>query len=224
MKPAIASGTVDVLLLSSCWKGPDPAIESFTRLLLAHNAAGRVLVMASWPGYDLPSPNRITDNAQRDGIKVADIRAGYAPYYRSLQAHLAGLNATLAADKTTGDARDQAVFLVPIGPAVISLRERIAQGKVPGITRQSELFSDALGHPRWRVKLLAGYCEFAVIYRRSPVGLPMPELPGCFVKAKDTAPAWSAALNRVLQEVAWEAVQQEPLCGLDRARLPKKSR
>ena len=49
----------------------------------------------------------------------------------------------------------------------------------------------------------------ATIYRRSPVGLPLP-------KALTGNPNWGEPLNRVLQQLAWDAVTQHPLSGVSR--------
>ena len=101
------------------------------------------------------------------------------------------------------------VHLVPVGEAVLRLRERVLQGKAPGIATQSSLFRDDLGHGKPPIYVLGAYCHFAVIYQRSPVGLPVPESLQKAGLGKDTE-----ALNRVLQEVAWEAVTQDPLSGV----------
>ena len=57
---------------------------------------------------------------------------------------------------------------------------------------------------------LSSYCHFAVIYRRNPVGLPLP-------KILAGNPEWDAKLNLLLQELAWDAVKQHPLSGIRRA-------
>jgi hypothetical protein len=51
------------------------------------------------------------------------------------------------------------------------------------------------------VELLNAYCHFAVVYRRSPVGLTPKGV-------KDEK------LHRLLQEIAWDAVIKEPLSGV----------
>ena len=56
---------------------------------------------------------------------------------------------------------------------------------------------------------LVAYCQYAVIYRKSPVGLPLPD-----VLAKGKNPNWDEKLNRLLQELAWDAVTQHPLSGV----------
>jgi hypothetical protein len=93
------------------------------------------------------------------------------------------------------------VFIVPVAQAVIALREKIAVGEASGLKTQDDLFSDSIGHARPPIELLNAYCHFAVVYRRSPVGL---EIKG----AKDQK------LHRLLQELAWDAVTKEPLSGV----------
>jgi hypothetical protein len=61
-------------------------------------------------------------------------------------------------------------------------------------------------HPRPPLALLVTYCHFAAIYGRSPIGLPVP------APLKDIPEA--EALNRLLQQLAWEAVTAHPLSGV----------
>jgi hypothetical protein len=70
----------------------------------------------------------------------------------------------------------QVIFVVPVGQAVIALREKIIAGQAPGLKKQADLFTDAIGHAHPPLQVLAAYCHFAVIYRRGPVGLPLPAL------------------------------------------------
>ena len=57
------------------------------------------------------------------------------------------------------------------------------------------------------VQALSSYCHFAVIYQRSPVGLPLPT-----ALAKN--PAWDEKLNHLLQELAWDAVTKHAMSGV----------
>jgi hypothetical protein len=100
----------------------------------------------------------------------------------------------------------EAVFIVPVGDAVFALRERIIEGRAPGITKQADLFKDDLGHPMPPMSVLVTYCHFAAIYQRSPVGLPVP------AALKDAPQA--AELNALLQELAWEAVTRYLMSGV----------
>jgi hypothetical protein len=128
------------------------------------------------------------------------------------------------------------VFVVPTGQAVIRLREKIIAGQVPDFKSQTELFHDDAGHPFEPIQVLAGYCHFAVIYRRSPVGLPVPYLlkgtgnPKYDREGQGFSSWWyarhpdprksgtvtpqDARLNRLLQELAWDTVIHHPLSGL----------
>ena len=98
---------------------------------------------------------------------------------------------------------------------MIALREKVAAGKVPGLKMQEDLFLDPVGHGTPPLEALVAYCYFSVIYRSSPVGLPMPQ-----VLAKQKNPHWNAELNRLLQEVAWETVTQHPLSGVQSQLRP----
>ncbi len=81
--------------------------------------------------------------------------------------------------------------------------------KGQGLTKQTDLFADPVGHAKPPLAVLVGYCYYAQIYGRSPVGLPVPPalkgLPDEEVTAK---------LNRLLQEIAWNTVTAHPLSGV----------
>jgi len=57
---------------------------------------------------------------------------------------------------------------------------------------------------------LEAYCHYAVIYRKSPVGLPVPTV---LQKSKIPQDQLSA-LNLLLQQLAWDAVIHHPLSGV----------
>ena len=59
------------------------------------------------------------------------------------------------------------------------------------------------------LEALNTYLHYAVIYGKSPVGLPMP---GLLKKAGKEA--WDEKFNRTLQEIAWETVTRYPCTGL----------
>lgn len=103
----------------------------------------------------------------------------------------------------------QIVFVAPVGQAVVTLRKKIIAGEIAVIKKQSELFTDKLGHPQPPIEALAAYCYFSIIYRRTAVGLPIPD---ALSGAAD--PKWrSETLNRQLQEIAWAEVRHHPLSG-----------
>jgi hypothetical protein len=82
--------------------------------------------------------------------------------------------------------------------------------EIPGLTRQAELFADNIGHPTAPLQALNAYLHFAVIYGRSPVGLPIPS-----VLKNARRPQWNdEKLNRALQELAWRTVTNYPPSGV----------
>ena len=83
---------------------------------------------------------------------------------------------------------------------MVTLRTKIAKKKWPGLSRQSELFVDAV-HPSAPMEALNTYMHFAVLYGKSPLGLPMPSM---LKNAKHEA--WNEDFNCLLQELAWETV------------------
>jgi hypothetical protein len=201
-KAALRAGKVDVLTLSPIWL-PDEGIEKFARLGLEHNPAIRVTVQEFWvpndtyrPVYPLETRVKVDHNA----TTMAELRKQQAMYDHDLEQYVGDVNRRLG---------KPVVLIVPVGQAAIALREKIVAGQAPGLRAQWDLFRDCWGHPQPPLQVLSGYCHFAVIYRRSPVGLPLPvEL------AKDDKLTDKDQLNRLLQEIAWEAVKQNPLSGV----------
>jgi len=57
--------------------------------------------------------------------------------------------------------------------------------------------------------VLVSYCFYTAIYNQSPVGLSVPS-----VWSKTGKSTFDEKLDRVLQEIAWEAVKAEPLSGV----------
>jgi hypothetical protein len=193
-KPALASGEVDVFTMAAHLQIPDEGIARFTELGLKHNPNLRLLVQASWYPFDGPPPERrITNNAQRDDAKVADLQAAIDEWRKKLEAQVDDLN------KQHGKT---AVFIVPVGDAVVKLRGLVIDGKYPGVAKQSELFTDPIGHGGPHIQALATYCNFAAIYRTSPAGLTMA------VQAIDEPQ------HDILQRIAWDTVSAYPHAGL----------
>jgi hypothetical protein len=199
IKAALRDGKVDVLVLSPIWL-PDDGIENFVKLAVTHNPKVRVHIQETWMPFDRPPKDIRKDQpkkVERAARTVDELRDMHADYFQSMDEHVRGLR------KKHGET---SVFVVPAGQAVIALRARIIAGKAPGLKTQDDLFGDAIGHARPPLQALVAYCHYAVIYRTSPVGLPVP-------KVLSTAPD-AEALNRLLQELAWDAVRQHPLSGV----------
>ena len=199
-RAALRDGKVDVLTLSPIHL-PDEGIEKFATLAVENNPKVRVTVQEFWLPFDIYDttfklrPKKVDHNAPTG----AELRKLHEPYFKSMDEHVRALN------KKFGK---RVVFVVPVGQAVIALREKIIAGQAPGLKTQEDLFTDALGHARPPLQALVAYCHFAVIYHRSPVGQPMPA-----VLKKANNPE-GEKLNRLLQELAWDAVTHHPLSGV----------
>lgn len=201
-KATLTSGALDVLTMAPIYL-PDEGIENFERLASEKCPNIRVLVQEFWLPFDVyvnfkkekvPPPDR-------DKVDFDKLRADHDEYFRALDAHVRMLN-----EKYHGQPQ---VFVAPVGQAVLALRMKISAGKAPGLTKQTDLFTDAIGHAKPPLQVLVAYCYYAQIYGRSPVDLPAPAALKVVVDDETTA-----RLNRLLQEIAWEAVTAHPLSGV----------
>ena len=195
-KEALKTGKVDVFTMAPIYL-PDDGIEKFVALALENNPKIRVTVQENWLPWDhydvkfKPPVGKIDHNAPT----VESLKKLHAPYFQSIDEHVAELNKKY---------KTNAVLVAPVGQAVILLREKIIEGKAPGLKEQNDLFTDAIGHAKAPLQALVAYVHYVSVYQRSPVGLPMPAVLG---KA-------SPELNRMLQEIAWEVVTSHPLSGV----------
>jgi hypothetical protein len=203
-KRALTAGKVDVLTLSPIWL-PDAGIENFAKLAVEHNPKVRVLVQEFWLPNDTYEPKYPLDTRKKvdhDATDLAALRKSNAAYCDDIEKHVRELNQELG---------KVALFVVPVGEASIALREKIVAGQAPGLKAQWDLFRDTWGHAKTPLMALSGYCHFAVIYRRSPVGLAVPAI---LKNDKTIADADKEPLNRLLQEIAWETVRNHKLTGV----------
>lgn len=201
LKPALETGEVDVLTLSPIYL-PDEGIDLVAAYAIKHNPTIRVFVQEFWLPYDDVAAWKTRPKVvEHDKKTIEELRAAHAPYFAEMDAHLTELNKKYG--KTS-------VYVVPVGQAVLALREKIIAKQVPGIANQSELFTDPLGHVNATVMALNAYCHFAAIYRTSPVGLPVPKVLAASKLEK------KEELNKLLQEIAWEAVTSHPLSGVEK--------
>lgn len=204
VKQVLEAGGADVLTLSPIWL-PDEAIESFVKLGIEHNPDLRILVQEYWmpndeyePVYPLQTRKKVDHNA----TDLAKLRDATLRYAKDVEDYVKGINQRLGRD---------AVFIVPVGMAAVTLREKLVKGQVPGLKQQSDLFRDNWGHAQPPLQILFSYCHFAVMYRRSPAGLPVP---GAFRLLKEMSDEDKAKLNTLLQQIAWDTVRTHPMTGI----------
>jgi hypothetical protein len=203
-KKALLTGEVDVFTMAPHLMIPDPGIDNFTELGLKHNPDLRLLLQASWYPFDVApkSEGYIRNNADRDQAKIEALQAAVDEWRTRLEAQADALNKKY--DK-------QAVFVVPVGDAVVKLRAMIVAGKFPGLTKQSELFTDPIGHGQKHLQLLTAYCNYAAIYRTIPEGLPL-QLDRTITDEQ----------NAILQRLAWETVSKYPYAGIGKREGKKE--
>ncbi len=196
-KPALAEGKVDVMTMSPHVYLPDEGINHFVELGAKHNAKMRFLVQHSWMPWDgWEGTDKVAKNEDRDTRSLDIVRAANLKWRTNLEAQVKALNQKLGRD---------AVFITPAGDAVLKLRELIAAGKAPGLTKQTDLFTDQIGHGKEPILALVTYCNFACIYGVSPVGLKVPNA---------VLDKLSPELNPLLRQIAWETVSAYPHSGV----------
>jgi hypothetical protein len=203
-KDLLEKGGVDVFTMSPI-QFPDEGIDNFVKLGLEHNSKMRFTVQISWGGYEV-------DN-QKFSIKDA-VSAKPDREKTPQQLKMLNLDNVEAAEKQAEKINKQVgravVLLVPTSTAHAALRTMVYNKEIPGLTKQAELFADNVGHPTAPVQALNAYLHFAVIYGRSPVGLPIPT-----VLKNAGRPQWNdEKFNCALQEIAWKTVINYPPSGV----------
>ncbi|HMP03551.1 MAG TPA: hypothetical protein PKD86_08945 [Gemmatales bacterium] len=202
-KKALASGEVDAFVMSPI-QFPDAGVEHFVQLGLAHNPKMRFLVQITWGAGDIDNqdfPKGAFAVVNRE--KTPDqLRQLHARNIQAAEAQADAINQQYGGGK-------KVLFLVPSAQALVALRTRIANHEFAGLTKQGDLFRDAMSHPTAPLEALNTYLHYAVLYGQSPVGLPMP---GSL--KRDKRPEWDEKFNRSLQEVAWETVATYPYSGV----------
>jgi hypothetical protein len=204
VKQVLKAGKADVLTLSPIWL-PDEAIEQFVKLGIEHSSALRITVQEYWmpndeyePVYPLQTKKKVDHNAT-DLVKLRDATLRYA---KDIEDYVKGINQRLGKD---------AVLIVPVGMAAVTLREKIIKGEAPGLKAQADLFRDNWGHANPPLQILSSYCHYAVIYRQCPVGLPVPQ---AFKLLKDMSDDDKTKLNTLLQQIAWDTVSTHSMSGI----------
>lgn len=198
-RKSVAAGEVDVLTVCTYWlkKGSaqEKCIRTFVKLMQESNPAGLVYI--------------ISTKAPKDG----SYEGGWDARTKAELARLAGWvdethryanNKNRLVDEINKSYGKEVIREVPLYYGQALARAAIIDGKVPGIEKQSELYSDDYGHVSELGQRLNAYLVFAAIYGKSPVGLHVPE----WEKSGDTV-LRSQSLS--LQKAAWAAVQAVPV-------------
>jgi hypothetical protein len=206
-----AGPAVDVFTMSPNAIMPEPGIDLFGDFVIKTNPNARIMVQNSWSSWDGTGSTPAvggTGNAAFQAVDhdkatkadidkwIASLKTPETGYLAKLRAQLNGINQR---------AGHQIAYVVPSGEATYLLREEILAGHVPGLTKQSELFRDGIGHPQQPLANVVTYVWYAAMYRESPVGLK------ALVNPADPT---SAAREKLLQQIAWNTVIAEPMSGV----------
>jgi len=186
---------------------PDDGIDNFVKLCSEKSPTTQITLQEFWLPYDVYDVNykkQTPKPPMRDEMTADYLRTEYGKYFKVMDEYVADINRKYSRP---------IIVVVPVGQAVVALREKVIAGEVPGVTKQSELFTDPIGHCKSQIMVLNAYCHYAVIYKRSPIGLPAPAA----LKNAGGSKEGSAKLNTMLQEIAWQAVTSHPLSGVKAA-------
>ena len=197
IKALLAGGTIDVM----SWGRPGWADSQFNEKYgddlvtdgLAGNPDFRFYLQMAWKVHDgLGGKKKIETVADYDDSDLDDVQKAIDASRKTVEPWADAIN------KKHGK---PVFFLVPVGDAVTQLRRMIVAGKVPGVTKQSAVWSDAMPHAGPLAAELAASCNYAAIYRRSPEGL-------------DVKEGVTAEQRAILQKLAWETVSKYPYAGV----------
>ncbi len=213
-KKALLNGKVDVMTMNPIFL-PDEGIGNYVKMGLENNPKMLFTVQQSWLIRDqIGTPDNEPLYAKRNYTAVdrnartgEEVRKEHDAHFKAFDAHVRELN------KQVGKA---AVFIVPCGQAAILLRDKIIARQAFDLTSQDALFLDEMCHPSPILQTLASWlATFAVIYRKSPVGQPVPrELASPKLPNEEK-------VNRLLQDLAWQAVTEHPLSGMHQEKKGK---
>ena len=197
VKVALRKGDVDVLSLASNATMPEEGIDNFAYLGFAHNPNIRIMTQMTWGTFDGLGMNMKPQDRDLSTLEdIATMRMWVEPYEERMREQMRAINQRHS--KTIA-------YIVPVHEAVMSLRREVLLGRIPGLTKQTELFADTLGHPKKPLVDFVSYVWFAAMYRKSPVGL---------TALDQENSETSKAQHRAMQQLAWEAVIQEPMSGV----------
>jgi hypothetical protein len=203
-KQRLETGEVDVWTYGT-HQPNDIYVAKIVEQGLKSNATFRLFYQAAWPVMDARG-KEIKTKDDYDTTKIDHVQKYTDEIRKAREAFADGINQPLG---------KRAVFIVPLGDAIVKLRALIVADKVPGMKRQSELFADVMPHLGVQLAWLSAYCHFAAIYRiPPPAGVQPPD-------SADQAAKDGYAQQAILRQIAWETVSEYPYAGIKDVPLPQ---
>jgi len=215
-KDVLVKGEFDVVYLGFVQLAqPVEALDQMTTLALKHKPDCRIYLQHAWAsgGGNWAPGNRSSMGTLRDDDDLVAIQVEWDKRRKKLEDKVDEIN------KQHGK---QVVFIIPLADAVMKMRQMVAAGKLPGVTKQSQLFWDIDetksrdDHAAHQTVVLAMYCAHAAIYRKSPEGLKVSSPDGFYwgPKADKGKVPVNDSQHAILQKLAWETVSKYPQAGV----------
>jgi len=214
-KEALVKGEFDVVYLGFVQLAqPVEALDQMVDVALKHKPDCRIYLQHAWASG---GGNWAPDNKKRiwprEDDDLAAIQAEWEKRRKKLEDKVDEINKRLG---------KQAVFIIPLADAVMEMRKLVVARKLPGVTKQSQLFWDndetksLDDHAGNQVVVLAIYCAHAAIYRKSPEGLKLSSPDGFYwgPKADMGKVPVDDAQHAILQKLAWETVSKYSYAGV----------
>ncbi len=160
-KATLESGNLDILTIAPLFL-PDAGIENFIKLASEKSPKIRVLVQEFWLPFDVNINFRKDKPGipNRDTFDAKKLQEEHDKYFAAIDEKVNAMN------KTYGG--KPAIFIAPVGQAVLTLRNKIAEGTAPGLTKQTDLFTDPIGHAKPPLAVLVAYCYYSQILVQIP--------------------------------------------------------
>ena len=216
-KEALVKGEFDVVYLGFVQLAqPVEALDQMADVALKHKPDCRIYLQHAWAsggGNWAPANKKRTWPREDDDLTA--IQAEWDKRRKKLEDKVDEIN------KRHGK---QVMFIVPLADAVMEMRKLVVAGKLPGVTKQSQLFWDnddntsLDDHAGNQTVVLAMYCAHAAIYRKSPEGLKVSSPDGFYWGPKGGKVPMDDAQHAILQKLAWETVSKYPHAGITKAK------
>ncbi|MGC9450224.1 MAG: sugar-binding protein [Oceanipulchritudo sp.] len=177
--------------------------DTATTQQAANRIGARIIVFGRWPRQDDPARvggPRGYDTLWLRTYSTSDFNSNEsADFFSDLTLALRGAS-------VSGVSLADRVFMAPVGHVMYELDQQMKAGQVAGYANIFEIYADGI-HLDNVGAYVAACTYFAVIYRESPVGLPVPAQYG----------AIDPVLAARIQETVWNVVQTQPLSGVPSA-------
>ena len=182
-------------------KGDTDAVNAIiaTTRTRADNASTRFFIYAPWTGVKYDDFDSFTKSFLEETSDNPDqLMKATRDYFRHV---------TDSVRRTNPD-----VGMIPVGEVHLALDEKMRAGKFEHLTGVRDLHRDVI-HANQIGAYVAAWTAYAVIFKKSPVGLPITINPGKdyppFKEVRDVSPADL----KLMQETVWEVVNSPELRG-----------